>query len=167
MSDWRDCLRGGCQRLAVIDMDGMETRLVTTNPSHSTDVSYGVTREHNQEILYITLLASEKTLSIPVHVPREKEKAQFSRRQADASISAVLLEDASIDYALVDSSWLETILGDVTYATDGLFEESKVELALAADVVLESVRDRHKRVLAAGKEDLGRPIDLSVPCINP
>jgi hypothetical protein len=70
------------------------------------------------------------------------------------------LENATKDYPLVDSIWLETILGDVAHATDGLFEDSKVELALAANVILEYIRDRHKCVLACGKENLGSANDI-------
>jgi hypothetical protein len=93
-------------------------------------------------------------------------KQGISWRQADAAISAVLLEDAPIDYALVDPSWLETVLGDVADAANGLLEDSKVELALAADIVLEDVGHRHEGIFASGKEHLGRPIVWSASYIK-
>lgn len=48
---------------------------------------------------------------------------------------AVLLEDAAVDDALVDARGLETALGDVAAPADGLLEQAKVVLALAADIV--------------------------------
>lgn len=75
-------------------------------------------------------------------------------RQTDASISRVLLEDTAIDDALVDARGLVTILGDVANTVDGLLEQSKVELALAAEIVVDGIRDGLEGVIGAGEEDL-------------
>jgi hypothetical protein len=60
------------------------------------------------------------------------------RRQANASVGTVLLEDAAEDDTLIDPGLLEAVPGDVADAIGALLQHAKVELTLAADVV----RDR-------------------------
>lgn len=75
-------------------------------------------------------------------------------RQTDASVGRVLLEDATIHNTLVDARGLVTILGDITDAVDGLLEQSKVELTLAAEIVVDGIHDGLEGVVGPGEEDL-------------
>jgi hypothetical protein len=67
------------------------------------------------------------------------------------------LEDAPKDHALVDAVRLEAVLGDIADASDRFLEDSEMELALAADVVLEHVCGSNECIFPGGKEDLGCP----------
>lgn len=86
------------------------------------------------------------------------------RRQTDASISRVLLEDTAIDDAFVDPRGLVSVHRDVADTVDWLLEQAKVELALAAEVVGDGIHHGHEGVVGSGEEDLdgaGRNVSAS------
>jgi hypothetical protein len=75
-------------------------------------------------------------------------------RQTDASVGRVLLKDAAIDDSLVDARGLVPVDRDIAYAIDRLLEQSKVELALAAEVVVHGIHHGLEGVVGPGEEDL-------------
>src|SRR4051812_16246029 len=84
----------------------------------------------------------------------------ISRRQADTPVRAILLKDAAKDDTLINPRLLESILRNIAHAANRLLQHTKVELALATDVVLEHIRNSLERVVSAGEKDLRRPISI-------
>lgn len=86
--------------------------------------------------------------------------AAASQRRGHGSGRAVLLKNATIDDALVNARGLEAGLGDVITSANGLLEQAKVELTLAAHVVGHSVGDLGELVGAGRVKDLGGAIGV-------
>lgn len=65
------------------------------------------------------------------------------------------MENSTIDYTLVDARGLETTLGNIRAATNGLLQETKVVLPLATDIVWHGFGYLSERGGTGGVENLG------------
>ena len=94
------------------------------------------------------------------HVYWQRNQSCCSWRKTDAAGGAVLGEDAAKHDAFVDAGLLDAVLGDVADAVDTLLENSEMKLALAADVVGNSLGLGLERCAILRVEDLGGPVAL-------